>query len=320
MLEALGLTADEERVFRVLVGGYRATAGEVAARLGLAVAEVERVLGSLVAKRLVSRTGEHYVPAPPDVSLGPLLRHGQSELERARSAVTELAEQYRDSARRRDSSRLVEVVTGAEAIRQQALSLQRDAREEVLWFCREAPIAMPAAENDEEFRALARGVRFRVLYETALLEEPGAIAGLAEGIRLGERARTIAKLPVRLAVADRALALCPLADDEATGEPTAALVLGSSLVTGLVALFESYWERASPLRIDGVLADAPLSAEERRLLSLLVGGVSDKSIAKHLGVSHRTVQRRLQDLMQRADAQSRMQLAWQVAKLGWLDG
>ncbi|WP_326836376.1 LuxR C-terminal-related transcriptional regulator [Amycolatopsis rhabdoformis] len=319
MLEALGLTADEERVFRVLVGGYRAAPGEVAARLGLAVAEAEGLLVGLVAKRLVSRTGEHYVPAPPDVSLGPLLRHGQAELEVARVAVTELAEQYRDSARRRDSSRLVEVVTGAEAIRQQALSLQRDAREEVLWFCREAPIAMAAAENDEEFSALARGVRFRVLYETALLEEPGAMAGLAEGIRLGERARTIAKLPVRLAVADRALALCPLADDEATGEPTAALVLGSSLVTALVALFESYWERASPVRIDGVPGDAPLSPDERRLLSLLVGGVSDKSIAKHLGVSHRTVQRRLQDLMQRADAQSRMQLAWQVAKLGWLD-
>ncbi|MFI5610509.1 LuxR C-terminal-related transcriptional regulator [Amycolatopsis sp. NPDC051903] len=319
MLEALGLTADEERVFRVLVDGYRTVPGDVAARLGIEAAEAERVLGALVTKRLVSRTGEHYVPAPPDVSLGPLLLQGQSELERARAAVTELAEQYRGSVRRRDPSRLIEVVTGAEAIRQQALSLQRDAREEVLWFCREAPIAMAASENDEEFRALARGVRFRVLYETALLEEPGAVAGVAEGIRWGERARTIAKLPVRLAVADGSIALCPLAHDETTGEPTAALVLGSTLVTGLVALFESYWERASPLRIDGAPADTPLSADERRLLSLLVGGVSDKSIAKHLGISPRTVQRRLQDLMQRADASSRMQLAWQVAKLGWLD-
>jgi DNA-binding NarL/FixJ family response regulator len=63
-----------------------------------------------------------------------------------------------------------------------------------------------------------------------------------------------------------------------------------------------------------------LTADEVRLLSLLVGGVSDKSIATQLKISQRTVQRRVQDLMRRADVRNRMQLSWQVGKLGWLDG
>lgn len=319
MLEALGMDADEERVFRALVAGYRSTPLEVAAKVGIGARAAEAVLRVLEDKRLVSRTGEHYVPAPPDVSLGPLLVHGQSELERARAAVVELAEQYRGVARGRDSARLLEVVVGADAIRHQALSLQRGARDEVLWFCRSGPIAMAADENDEEFRALRRGVRYRVLYETALLEEPGGTAGIVEGIRAGEVARTIAELPIRLAVADRSIALCPLATDDTTGEPTAALVLGSSLVIALLALFESYWDRGVPVRVDESPWKGPLTGDERQLLSLLVAGVSDQAIAKHLRVSHRTVQRRLQELMRRANAQSRMQLAWQIGKLGWLD-
>jgi DNA-binding CsgD family transcriptional regulator len=319
VLEALGMNADEERVFRALVAGYRSTPGEVAAKLGITVSTTEMVLRVLADKRLVSRNGEHYVPARPDVALGSLLVQGQSDLERARSAVVELAEQYRGSARRRNSAQLIEVVVGADAIRQQALSLQRDAREEVLWFCRSDPIAMAAAENDEEFAALQRGVQYRALYETALLEQPGGTAGIVEGIRAGEVARTIANLPIRLALADRSIALCPLATDDTTGEPTAALILGSSLVIAFLALFESYWDRGVPVRIDASPWNGPLSGDEKQLLSLLVAGVSDQAIATHLRVSHRTVQRRLQDLMHRAHAHSRTQLAWQISKLGWLD-
>jgi DNA-binding NarL/FixJ family response regulator len=313
------MSAGEEQVYRAIVDEHRSKPGEIAARLNISASEVEPVLQILVRKRLISREGNQYVPAPPDVSLGRLLVQGQTELERARAAVSQLAEQYRDNARRRDSLQLVEVVTGAEAIRQQALNLQRGARDEMLWFCREGPIAMTAADNHEEFQALERAVRYRVVYETALLEEPGAIASVAEGVRAGESARSISKLPIRLAVADRTIALCPLALDDATGEPTAALVRGSSLLAALIALFESYWDRATPVRIDASSPGGPLDADERRLLSLLIGGVGDKTIAKQLQVSHRTVQRRLQQLMLRVNVQSRTQLVWQVAKLGWLD-
>jgi hypothetical protein len=191
--------------------------------------------------------------------------------------VTQLSEQYRSNVRLRDSTPLVEVITGAETIREQALRLQSDAREEMLLFCREQAVAMTTAQNVKELQALARGVGYRVIYEAKQLEEPGMLAGMAEGIRAGEQARSISQLPIRLAIADRTTALCPLGD-EATGEPTAAPVQGTSLLIALIAPFECYWDRATPLRLDVGSAEGSLTDDERQLLSLLAGGASDTSM------------------------------------------
>ncbi len=62
----------------------------------------------------------------------------------------------------------------------------------------------------------------------------------------------------------------------------------------------------------------PLGATDRRLLALLVAGVADKAVATRMGLSRRTVQRRIQRLMELAGATTRMQLAWQAARRGWL--
>ncbi len=357
MLEATGIDAEEERVYRLLVATFDGDPGSIADRLGTDPAGALSLLESLRSKGLVSRHAgppARYLPVPPDVGFGPLLVRGQETLEWARGEVARLTEDYRTSARRRDAAQLVEVVTGTAAIRQQLANLQYGAREEIVWFCRAGHVAMTSEENTEEFDALARGVRYRVLYERALLEQPGMIENVAAGIRQGEIARATTSLPVRLAVADRSLALCPLvAVADGLAEPTAALVRESSLLAALLALFESYWERASPLRIDagaaalgtgngstaegstgsgsgagsstgagssiGGTIDRGLDGEERYLLSLLVAGVTDKAVASQLGLSHRTVQRRIYELMRRARADTRMQLAWQAARLGWLD-
>jgi DNA-binding CsgD family transcriptional regulator len=332
MLEGTGIHADEERTYRLLVESFDGDPASVAERLGMDAAKSLAVLESLRAKGLVSRHAgppARYLPVPPDVGFGPLLLRRQEKLEWARGEVARLTENYRASARRRDAAELVEVVTGSAAIRQHLTNLQHGAREEIVWFCRAGHVAMTSEENTEEFDALARGVRYRVLYERALLEQPGMIENVATGIRHGEAARATTSLPVRLAVADRSLALCPLVPvADGIAEPTAALVRESSLLAALLALFESYWARASPLRIDAgtgrTVPGAPgaptgLDGDERYLLSLLVAGVTDKAVASQLGLSHRTVQRRIYDLMRRAGADTRMQLAWQAARLGWLD-
>ncbi|MGW4840287.1 response regulator transcription factor [Streptomyces globisporus] len=69
---------------------------------------------------------------------------------------------------------------------------------------------------------------------------------------------------------------------------------------------------------DGPHPPDALSPTDRRLLSLLVAGVSDKTIASQMQLSRRTVQRRIQSLMERSDAATRMQLAWHAARHGWL--
>ncbi len=54
------------------------------------------------------------------------------------------------------------------------------------------------------------------------------------------------------------------------------------------------------------------------ILSLLALGLSDRRIAAQLGLSLRTVERRIRALMDLADAQSRFQLGCHAAREGWL--
>ncbi|MFI7274676.1 helix-turn-helix domain-containing protein [Streptomyces sp. NPDC049879] len=328
MLGAAGLTADEERVYRYLVTVDTAEAGEIAARTGLTAPRCARVLGRLgrmgLAHRVEGAPGA-FGAGPPDVALLPRLQEGAFALDRAREAVTDLLETYRDTRRRHDAMQLIEVITGTEALRHHLHQLQAGARREMLWFCKAQYVAMSSEDNTAEFEALARGVRYQVLYERAWLEGPGAVDSLVAGVRAGEVARSVPELPLRLVVADRALAICPLVPggpQGSPGQPTAALVRDSSLLDALIALFERYWEHGVPLRADGteapggaVGADAAgLTDGDRHLLSLLVSGVTDKAIASQLRLSQRTVQRRVQQMMQVTGAATRTQLAWLAAR------
>ncbi|WP_327394388.1 helix-turn-helix domain-containing protein [Streptomyces phaeochromogenes] len=332
-LEAAGVSDAEESVYRHLVTAGQASAGDVAARTGLSRAEAERVLDALAVKGMASHTDvlpRHFRATPPDVALTPRLKRNADALDLARAEATSLLQVYRDTMRRRDASELIEVITGAEALRQHLRQIQASAQDEMLWFCKAQYVAMPSGSNSSEFEALARGVRYRVLYEKAFFDDEGAVDNVVAGVRAGEVARAVPHLPLRLAVADRAIAVCPLVPGGPHGspdEPTAALVRDSNLLAALIALFERYWEDAVPLDVDdsgtvagtdGVGGPDPLSAIDRRLLALLVAGVADKAVATQLGLSRRTVQRHIQRMMELAGAATRMQLAWQAARRGWL--
>jgi DNA-binding CsgD family transcriptional regulator len=308
------LPASEERAYRLLVRTSGVGTEEFAARAGIGPGEAAELLAELQRKGLVT-PGPTFHALPPDVALGDALLREQEALESARRLVAALGEEYRTSTRRRSADHLVEIVVGAETLRERLRDLQDSAREEILWFSRANPLAMPGPVNTEEKAALARGIRYRAIYERALLEKPAELAGIVEAVGWGEQARVLPLLPVRLAVADRALAICPLVPDAEwdVAEPTAAVVRSGELLAALVALFESYWERATPLG-GGAGADE----SERLLLSLVVAGMPDKSIATHLGVSKRTVQRRLDRMMAVAGVDSRAGLAFQAAKRGWL--
>jgi len=319
------LDDQEEQAYRLLVGLSAARSAELAEVARLGPHEVDEVLQRLQAKGLIAvQHGEEPVfrPLPPDVALGTTLLRRQESLEAARKTVAALSEEFRASASRRDAHHLVEVIVGAPALRERLRDLQDSARQEILWFCRANPLAMPGADNTEEYGALSRGVRYRAIYERALLEAPGELDSVAEGVSWGEEARELPTLPVRLAIVDRSTAVCPLVrDDElGIGEPTAAVISRGQLLDALLALFESHWEQATPVKLqpDDLEQTEGLDDSERFLLSLLVAGVPDKSIASQLGISRRTVQRRLDRMMALAGVDTRTGLAFQAAKRGWL--
>lgn len=143
-----------------------------------------------------------------------------------------------------------------------------------------------------------------------------ARAALAAGLEV----RVAGALPTRMLIVDRTIAMVPLAaegEDQSTG---ALLLHAGGLVQLALSLFERTWASASHLVAagDGTLDEVELDTEEREVLALLDAGLTDRAIGDRTGMSVRTVQRRVRDLMDRADVDTRLQLGVAAVRRGWL--
>ncbi len=330
-LGVIGIDPDAESVYQVLLSGRPATVSELADATGLTQARVRAAVGVLTTCRLAdvrpaappAHQAVHqpaYQAADPAIALDVLLLAREQEIKNARLRARELAERYRLAAGKRDPAELVEIVSGSQATQERVQQAQRTARQQLRGLDKPPYGANPTALNLVEGDLLRRGGVVRNIYERAAVEVPGRLADLEAGISLGEQARVLPSLPTKLVMVDDTLAILPL---QAAPEAIESIVVvhKSGLLEAVIALFETLWELAIPLRLptaDWAVQDQP-SAEERRILALLTAGTPDDVIARELRLSERTYQRRVRGLMERVNAQTRFQLARQAARRGWLD-
>ncbi|MFF5183115.1 helix-turn-helix domain-containing protein [Streptomyces sp. NPDC000345] len=323
MLGAIGLDGTHESAYRALVSVGAADVPDLARRLALGEYDTERALRRLERHGLVAQSPGRpgrWVAAPPGVALGALLTQHRHELEQAELAAALLAEEYRAAAAEPSVHDLVEVVTGAAAVSQRFLQIQLGASDEVCALVTGTPVAVTGAENDAEERAAERGVRYRVVLEREVLHQPHGLTELAAALGRDEQVRVVDRVPTKLVVADRSLALVPLTGRSA--EPAALVVHASGLLELLSGLFESVWREALPLGLgaDGVMAREPHGpdATDLEILSLLLAGLTDASVAKQLDLGLRTVQRRVKGLMELTGVSTRLQLGWVAHERGWV--
>ncbi|GGJ33965.1 helix-turn-helix transcriptional regulator [Streptomyces brasiliensis] len=323
MLAAIGLDETHESAYRALVSVGAADVPDLARRLALAEHDTERALRSLERHGLAAQSSARpgrWVAAPPGVALGALLTQQRHELEKAELAAALLAEEYRASAAEPAVHDLVEVVTGAAAVAQRFLQMQLAATEEVCALVTDNPMVVSGVENVAEEQAVGRGVRYRVVLERSVLDLPDGIVQLAEALRRDEQVRVVDQVRTKLVVADRSLAMVPLTSRSA--EPAALVVHASGLLELLCGLFESVWRDALPLRLgaSGVTEQQPDGPDDTDLevLSLLLAGLTDASVAKQLDLGLRTVQRRVKRLMDLTGVTTRLQLGWHAYERGWV--
>ncbi len=147
---------------------------------------------------------------------------------------------------------------------------------------------------------LGQGVRVRALYHDSTRSNPAALAHARRAERSGAEVRFAPILPPPLTICDRQVALIPAAADR---PETALCVREPSIVTVLCAVFDNGWDTAMPLATR-ITPDetASLTTSEQALLSLLATGLTDQNAASRLGVSPRTVRRRMDGLTRRPAA------------------
>jgi sugar-specific transcriptional regulator TrmB/DNA-binding CsgD family transcriptional regulator len=322
VLESLGVGPVEERVYELLVSRGRLSLAEVIAADDVEPALQREALDALVAKGLVRLLTGHdheFVVAPPEQAIEALIAERMSALQAVRAQTAELAARARRASQTVDPIELIEIVSGEGSVRQLFLQALKSAREEIVIFDRPpyaTDVAEAASVQDEQLSS--RGLRMRTVFERSLLEDPAQVRRILEGISAGEEGR-VATVSLKLVIVDREWAMLPLLHAAGQTPDAAVIVRRSVLLDSLLALFESVWQQAVELKpaAGGLAVMGTAEGDLREIAHLLNLGMTDIAIAHHLGVSERTVRRRIKDLMDELRVDSRYRAGVRAAQRGW---
>jgi DNA-binding CsgD family transcriptional regulator len=312
-LQAIGLNSGQEAAYELLIDRPAATIGQLDVDwhrpedLPAILIELE-VIG--LVRRLRSKPGT-YAAVAPDLALDALLLDNEQQLRRARQYADGLVIANRAQLGRADPGTVIELVTGVGPVQQRILQIQRSVRSEIRCLDK-SPYADLSALTVAEFEALPGSVGFRAIYDRAAVDQPAALGGIEGLVQAGQRARVLPTLPLKLHLCDDRLAVLPL-HREAALTQAIVIVHPSALLEALGNLFEGLWQRALPLDLAATKSARSVSADDQRVVALLLSGLTDEAIARQLGVSLRTAQRRIAALIDRLGVHTRFQAGVRAA-------
>ncbi len=322
VLTALGFPPALDRIYQRLRPQSGRDLGRVAASMLRSPAELLDELAPLVDAGIVRLDGEELVVQPPSEALRILVTAQAGYAARAHRRLDEISDAIgllaADEARPvpgdvEDSAPLEgEVATGGD-IYALVRSLVLKGEGELLWMRpdqwrgpREARMTALIAE------AIASGDRgSRAIYPLRAVHD--APATLAARFAVGEEIRVLPDLPSRLLVIGDSHAVVP--EPLGYADVPLSVIRQRGVVEAMTHWFELLWERAVVPPLDA--ATPPLDLR-RFLLQQLAAGAHDEHIARVLGISLRTVRRRVADLMSELGADSRFQAGVEAARRGWL--
>ncbi|MFI9325495.1 LuxR C-terminal-related transcriptional regulator [Kitasatospora aureofaciens] len=170
-----------------------------------------------------------------------------------------------------------------------------------------------------DLAALSQGVRLEAIYAHHLVAVPHLGEYLTEVSRHGAEIRVAPAVPLRMIVIDDDIAILPM-DPQQTARGAFA-VRSHQVVAALRAIFGFHWAVAAPLTSadgsDGV--GEMLSPSERMVVHMMAMGSKDEAIARQLGISTRTLSRKVSQLLDRLRVQTRFQAAVKLSESGVLD-
>lgn len=317
MLETFGLDPVQEAIYLTLLDRMSATRAQVRRwHATIPPAQVDDALRVLQDRGLVDRKPRaRFVAAPPNVALLGWLRQHASALEDAQLAIGALTSRYHAVPRRLDPFDLIEVARGNRA-RDLVEGARRNVRHQIRGFehppYRSAIRGMDPTEREH----LARGIRYRLIYDRAAIDARENLDDLRDAIAAGEESRVVGELPSRLILVDDQLAFLPLQHGLPIAE-SLLIVRPSALLTALSAFFEVVWEKALPLSVGLVpeagQAGAPFDDSLTVVADLLAAGLTDKAIARQLSISVRTVERHVRRVIAALGAKTRYQAGFLAA-------
>lgn len=248
-LTHLGLTPTEAQVYLALVQNGPMGASAIAAATGLARTAVYPTLGALVDKGLADAGegyGSRFSPVPAEQVLPHLLAADKAALLHRERLTAEVIERISSLEEQAESAsdELIQVIRSPRAVAERFARLQLEAEHTVDGFAKGTYFVDPT--NPTQEKAQRRGVHYRALYESGLLDNPAMKTNILKWGANGEEARVYhGELPQKLMIFDSKVVLMPLVRP---GEPPKTVVIRhTELAQTLSLAFQYLWDRAEPI-------------------------------------------------------------------------
>lgn len=269
-LQQIGLTQREAEVYLALLQRKEFTAPELTKITTITRTKIYEILQSLVHKGICtesSRNGNKvYRCIDPKIALQNIINNYEQsveqkkidfelkqkiDIEQKRSAadllVKELTALHERSSEILEPFDYVEILTDRRQIGEKWIWIQQNTKKELLVFTKPPYTTPNVADNIEEEKELFKKQKLVVkgLYEYKGLstEELNNLVKTVEVYQeIGEEARLIEELPMKLVISDETLVMFAL-NDRISLKPniTSMVVDHSSYAAALKKVFESYW-------------------------------------------------------------------------------
>lgn len=248
-LTELGLTQYEAKAYLALIRRESSTAAQVSRLAGVPRQRIYDVLGALVERGLASsRPGRvvKYAATDPEIAIERLVgehRRRLGELERDAAAMVEsLAPDFLAGKKQTDPLEYIEVLRDRGAINERFAELQRGIKREILVFTK-PPYATPAQENVEGLE-VTRTHTARSVYELSAFDDPAFVDGVRRFVEVGEDARFVEELPLKLVIIDETIVMFGMEDPVAGEADLTIVVVEHPQLAGVLKIaFDAVWQR-----------------------------------------------------------------------------
>jgi len=266
-LEKLGLPAAEAEIYLALIrAGTPMSASAIVTATGVPRGSIYPTLSALTDKGLVEAEpgyGGRFSAVPADRALPFLIAREKQGLAERENLAGVLANELKSDgvpAETALASELIQVLKDPRVVAERFERLQLEAKHQIDGFVK-APFFVRSG-NPVHSRTFQKGVRYRGLYERAVLDSPGVKPYLAKWLAQGEEARIYeGELPHKLAIFDSEIVLMPLIRP---GEQTkTVLIRHPQLAQTLCLAFDHLWEQSEPLVVNQD-KDKPRAQKQRR--------------------------------------------------------
>lgn len=292
---------------------------------GYSQEQLDHLIPVLERRRMIQRVDDdNWSVVPPEVAMPAFAAQLEARARMVRTTAQALSRVYlRTHATDRAGSIsgavfLESIVDLAQALHQ----VTTTAQEWVLSSRVESPLShylldAPRPVSTTQFlNSSGEPLAARLDVDPDLLPKSSVLEIMEARVEAGDDVRLTSGIPFTGAVNDQGLAMIDLG--EVGGSPVGILLNRESGGVRVHAALEFAWRLGTPWHPSSTPASASdhLEARDRSILRLMAGGVSDAAIARQLGISSRTVERRVRVLTDRLNATTRFQAGVLAARQG----